>query len=92
MHSKDGSLAKMQWLIPMTHQSSDYILYGHSFASAIEPQLLAVEEVDKQLNNRLEIRDKPIVDKKVRLDEGDDPFPWLDKNDPHREIKQWTDT
>ena len=25
MCSKDGSLAKMQWLIPMTHQSSDYI-------------------------------------------------------------------
>ena len=87
LRSKDGSLAKMQWLIPMTHQSHDYILYGHSFASAIEPQPLATEDVNKQLNNRLEIRTTPIVDKSTeRRKDNEDPFPWLDKNDPHRNL------
>ena len=83
IRSKDGSLAKMQWLIPMNHQSHDYILYGHSFASAIEPHPLATEESGKQLNNRLEIRETPIVDK-VKVDKSNDtdPFPWLDKTDP----------
>ena len=87
MRSKDGSLAKMQWLIPMTHQSHDYILYGHSFASAIEPHPLATEDRDKQLNNRLEIRETPIVDKvKVDTSTNSDPYPWLDKTDPRRNL------
>ena len=83
MRSKDGSLAKMQWLIPMTHQSHDYIFYGHSFASAIEPHPLATEDIGKQLNNRLEIWETPIIDKiKVDKSNNNDPFPWLDKMDP----------
>ena len=87
LRSKDGSLAKMQWLIPMNHQSHDYILYGHSFASAIEPQPLATEDVNKQLNNRLEIRTTPIIDKtRDSKQDSDDPFPWLDKNDPRRKL------
>ena len=87
MRSKDGSLAKMQWLILMNHQSHDYILCGHSFASAIEPHPLATEESGKQLNNRLEIRETPIVDKvKVDKSSDNDPFPWLDKTDPRRNL------
>ena len=87
LRSKDGSLAKMQWLIPMTHQSHDYILYGHSFASAIELHPLAVEDSEKQLNNRLEIRSTPIKDKATIKNQKDqDPFPWLDKNDPRRNL------
>ena len=67
----------------MTHQSHDYILYGHSFASAIEPQPLATEDVSKQLNNRLEIHTTPIVDKtNTNKQNNQDPFPWLDKSDP----------
>ena len=85
MRSKDGSLAKMQWLIPMNHQSHDYILYGHSFASAIEPHPLATEDSEKQFNNRLEIRKTPIIDRvKVDKSNDSDPFPWLDKADPRR--------
>ena len=71
----------------MNHQSHDYILYGHSFASAIEPQPLATEDVNKQLNNKLEIRTTPIIDKTRDSKQGsDDPFPWLDKNDPRRKL------
>ena len=36
LRSKDGSLTRMQWLIPMNHNLHDYILYSHTFASAIE--------------------------------------------------------
>ena len=87
MRSKDGSLAKMQWLIPMTHQSHDYIFYSHSFASAIEPHPLATEEIGKQLNNRLEIWKTPIIDKRKpdKLNDND-PFPWLDKTDPRQKL------
>ena len=87
LRSKDGCLAKMQWLIPMTHQSHDYILYGYAFASAIEPHPLVEEDIEKQLNNRLEIRSMPIVDKPLTKNQANqDPFPWLDKNDPRRSL------
>ena len=55
LRSKDGSLAKMQWLIPMNHNLHDYILYGHMFASALEKQSLAQKDAEKQLNNRFEV-------------------------------------
>ena len=85
LRSKDGSLAKMQWLIPMTHQSHDYILYGHAFASATEPHPLVEEDIEKQLNNRLKIRSTPIVDKPMTKNQtNQDPFLWLDKNNPRR--------
>ena len=38
LRSKDGSLAEVQWLIPMNHQLHEYILYGHIFASILEHQ------------------------------------------------------
>ena len=41
LRSKDGSLTCMQWLILMHHNLHDYILSGHTFASAIEKQPLA---------------------------------------------------
>ena len=37
----------------MNHNLHDYILYGHTFASALEKQSLAQEDAEKQLNNRL---------------------------------------
>ena len=80
VRSKDGSLAKMQWLIPMNHNLHDYILYGHTFASALEKQALAQEDVEKQLNNRFEVRQNPI--KIPKATPGKDPYPWLDKEDP----------
>ena len=76
----------MQWLIPMMHNVHDYIdglLYGHTFASAIEKQSLATEDVQKQLNNRFEVRETPIRDKHAKKS-GADPFPWLDKEDPQK--------
>ena len=45
----------MQWLILMHHNIHDYILYGLTFASAIEKQPLAQEDIQKQLNNDLKL-------------------------------------
>ena len=45
------------------------------------------EESGKQLNNRLEIWETPIVDKvKVDKSSDKDPFPWLDKTDPRHDL------
>ena len=62
LKSKDRSLTHMQWLILMHHNLHDYILYGHTFASAIEKQPLAQEDIQKQLNNRFKVRKTPIKD------------------------------
>ena len=85
LQSKDRSLTHMQWLILMHHNLHDYILYGHTFASAIEKQSLAQEDIQKQLNNRFEVRKTPI--EVIQSNETDtDPFPWLDKDDPRRNL------
>ena len=55
LRSKNGSLVEMQWVIPMNHQLHEYILYGHIFASLIEHQKLASEDIQKQLNYRFQI-------------------------------------
>ena len=69
----------------MHHNLHDYISYGHTFASAIEKQPLAQEDIQKQLNNRFEVRKIPI--KILQVEETDtDPFPWLDKNDHGRNL------
>ena len=83
LRSKDGSLTHMQWLIPMHHNLHDYILYGHTFASAIEKQLLAQEDMQNELNNRFEVWQTPIMETQNR-ENTSDPFPWLDKDDPRR--------
>ena len=75
----------MQWLILMHHNLHDYILYGYTFASTIEKQPLAQEDIQKQLNNRFEVRKTPIKD--IQDENKDkDPFPWLDKDDPQRNL------
>ena len=69
----------MQWLIPMHHNFHDQILYGHTFASAIDKQPLAQEDIQKQLNNRLEVSKIPIMDTQDQ-NKDKNPFPWLDKD------------
>ena len=75
----------MQWLILMHHNLHDYILYGYTFASTIEKQPLAQEDIQKQLNNRFEVRKTPIKDTQDE-NKDKDPFPWLDKDDPQRNL------
>ena len=56
----------MQWLILIHYNLHDCILYGHTFASAIEKQPLAQEDIQKQLNNRFKVRKTPIKDNKIK--------------------------
>ena len=85
LRSKDGSLTHIQWLIPMYHNLHDYILYSHTFASTIEKQPLAQEDIQKQLNNRFKLRKTPIKDTQDK-NRDKDPYPWLDKDDPWRNL------
>ena len=85
LKSKDGSLTCMQWLIPIHHNLHHYILYGHMFASAIEKQPLAQEDIQKQLNNRFEVR--KTQSKVSQSDSTDtDPYSWLDKDNPWKNL------
>ena len=56
IRSKDGSLIDLQWLIPYSKESDDYVFLGHTaFNSALADQQLATEENDKQASNRFEV-------------------------------------
>ena len=84
LRSKDGSLTHLQWLIPMTPTHDQYTLYLHTaFVNALAQQPLAEETIDQQHMNRLEIRQRPVKIKKDKTN-NQDPYPWLDKEDPHR--------
>ena len=51
----------------------------------LEKELLAQEDIQKQLNNRLEVRKTPIMDTQDQ-NKDKNPFPWLDKEDPQRNL------
>ena len=85
LRSKDGSLTHLQWLVPLNKLNNDYTLYGHNaFVNALAQQSLTDETEDKQETNRLEICDRPFRVKKIEPKPDQDPYPWLDKEDPHR--------
>ena len=72
----------------MGTDTNKYVFYGHTaFVSALAQQHLAEEEQYKQNYNRLEIRNE---NNKIKVpketNKTEDPFPWLDKNDPRRQM------
>ena len=90
MRSKDGSLAELQWLIPIGKDTNDYVFYGHTtFTSSLADQYLAEEEKEKQNLNRFEVRTKPFKSKQDNTT-CKDPYPWLDPDDPRREMSDET--
>ena len=85
LRSKDGSLTHLQWLVPVNTTKDHYNLYRHTaFVNALAQQPLAVETIYQQHTNRLEIRQKPFKVKKSETKRNQDPYPWLDKEDPCR--------
>ena len=85
LRSKDGSLTHLQWLVPLNKSKDQYTLYGHTaFVNALAQQSLAEETDNQQKTNRLEIRQRPFRVKKADMKPDQDPYPWLDKEDPHR--------
>ena len=84
IRSKDGYLIDLQWLIPLSKQSDDYIFYGHTaFNNALAQQALAMEDNDKHNLNRFEVKTKKdkLVNPKTPVN-STDPYPRLDKDDP----------
>ena len=85
LRSKDGSLTHLQWLVPLNKSKGQYTLYGHTtFVNALAQQLLADETDNQQQTNRLEIRQRALRLKKTETNANQDPYPWLDKEDPHK--------
>ena len=85
LRSKDGSLTHLQWLVPVNSNKVQYDLYGHTaFVNALAQQSLAEETIYQQNTNTLEVRKKPFKDNKKAMHNNQDPYPWLDKEDPHR--------
>ena len=83
MRSKDGSLAELQWLIPIGRDTNDYVFYGHTtFTNALAEQYLAEGDKEKQNLNRFEVHTKPFKIEKYETSKLQDPYPWLDPEDP----------
>ena len=85
LRSKDGSLTHLQWLVPLNKSKHQYTLYGHTtFVNTLAQQSLAEETDNQQKTNRIEIRQRPFRVKKIEMKPNQDPYPWLDKEDPRR--------
>ena len=83
LRSKD--LTHLQWLVPVNSNKVQYDLYGHTaFVNALAQQPLAEETIYQQNTNTLEVRKKPFKDNKKITKSNQDPYPWLDQEDPCR--------
>ena len=84
MRSKDGGMTNFEWDIP-TDDEGNLVLYGHTFASSLEPTKLANEDPVLQAETKIEVSQTP---NKHAVETGntEDPYPWLDSDDPRRKM------
>ena len=84
MCSKDGAMTYFEWDIP-TDDEGNLLLYGHTFASSLEPTKLANEDPVLQAETKIEVSQTP---NKHTVETGntEDPYPWLDSDDPRRKM------
>ena len=61
------------------------MLYAHTFASSLEPTKLANEDPVLQAETKINISQMPKQDT-VDRDNTEDPYPWLDSDDPRRKM------
>ena len=80
MHSKDGGMTNFEWDIP-TDDEGNWVLYAHTFASTLEPTKLANEDPLLQAEYRIDVSQTP-KQHKVGQEDSEDPYPWLDADDP----------
>ena len=80
MHSKDGGMTNFEWDIP-TDDEGNLVLYAHTFASSLEPTKLATEDPALQAETKIAVSQTP-NDHTVKTENTDDPYPWLDADDP----------
>ena len=84
MRSKDGGMMNFKWDIP-TDDEGNLVLYAHTFASSLEPTKLANEDPVLQADTQIEVLHTP-NEHTVQSDNTDDPYPWLDSDDPRRKM------
>ena len=80
MRSKDGGMTNFEWDIP-TDDEGNLILYAHTFASSLEPTKLANEDPALQAETKIAVSETP-NDHTVKTENTDNPYPWLDADDP----------
>ena len=80
MRSKDGGMTNFEWDIP-TDDEGNLVQYAHTFASSLEPTKLATEDPALQAETKIAVSKTPI-DHTVKTENTDDPYPWLDVDDP----------
>ena len=84
MRSKDGGMTNFEWDIP-TDDEGNLVLYAHTFASSLEPTKLANEDPVLQADTKIEVSQTPNKHT-VKSDNTEDPYPWLDSDDPRRNM------
>ena len=84
MRSKDGGMTNFEWDIP-TNDEGNLVLYAHTFASSLEPTKLATEDPALQAETKIAVSQTP-NDHTVKTENTDDPYPWLDADDPRRKM------
>ena len=84
MRSKDGGMMNFEWDIP-TDDEGNLVLYAHTFASSLEPTKLANEDPVLQAETKIEVSQTPNKHT-VKSDNTEDPYPWLDSDDPRRKM------
>ena len=80
MRSKDGGMTNFEWDIP-TDDEGNLVLYAHTFASSLEPTKLANEDPVLQAETKIKVSQTP-NEHTVERDNTEDPYPWLDSDDP----------
>ena len=80
MRSKDGGMTNFEWDIP-TDDEGNLVLYAHPFASSLEPTKLANEDPVLQAETKITVSETP-NERTVKTDTTQDPYPWLDTDDP----------
>ena len=82
MRSKDGGMTNFEWDIP-TDDEGNLVLHAHTFASTLEPTKLANEDPLLQAETEIDVSQTQ-KEHAVGKEEGQDPYPWLDTDDPRR--------
>ena len=84
MCSKDSRMTNFEWDIPPDDEGN-LVLYAHTFASSLEPTKLANEDPVLQADTKIEVSQTP-NEHTVQSDNTKDPYPWLDSDDPRRNM------
>ena len=84
MRSKDGGMTNFEWDIP-TDDEGNLVRYAHTFTSILEPTKLANEDPLLQAETKIDVSQTP-KQHTVGKEDGEDPYPWLDPDDPRRKM------